>query len=536
MAATKTVAQRPPLRKSESLPVSLSNSAKQAPSPLKPVRGVVTLYGYGINVRVERGHLVLHDGIGPDRFAARLPRVGHGLERLIVIGSDGLVSLAALRWLADQNASFVMLERDGSVLLTTGPVRPSDEKLRRAQARAGDTGAAIQIARALIQHKLASQEELARETLRDSAAAGRIAVTRAALPSAPTIAAIRILEAQGALAYWSAWQNVQIMFPKKDLPRIPEHWRVFGARRSPLTGSPRRAVNPANAILNFLYALLESEARIAAAAMGLDPGLGFLHLDAPNRDSLACDLMEPVRAQVDAYVLNWISREPLKREWFFEQRDGNCRLMAPLAMRLSETASVWRQAVAPITEAVAQALWNSLDKRERRNSPPGTRLTQRRSREAKGAVVPEPATPPKPQSVCRLCGTSIDNGAHYCRECRLMLASDRMTEVAPSGWAATQGSRAQALRAESQTRHGNAKRAWDPTTHPAWLNEDVYRTKVQPGLREITVSKIASAVGISWAYASNIQKGKVRPHPRHWVKLAELAGAAEARLDRNYGT
>ena len=38
-------------------------------------------------------------------------------------GADGVVSLAALRWLADQNASFVMLNRDGSVLLTTGPAR-----------------------------------------------------------------------------------------------------------------------------------------------------------------------------------------------------------------------------------------------------------------------------------------------------------------------------------------------------------------------------------------------------------------------------
>jgi hypothetical protein len=65
---------------------------------------------YGIQVRVDRGHLLLEDGIGPNRYA-RLPRVGHGVKRLVVIGSDGIVSLAALRWLADQDASFVMLER-----------------------------------------------------------------------------------------------------------------------------------------------------------------------------------------------------------------------------------------------------------------------------------------------------------------------------------------------------------------------------------------------------------------------------------------
>ncbi|HVB54806.1 MAG TPA: hypothetical protein VNE63_00020 [Candidatus Acidoferrales bacterium] len=42
-----------------------------------------------------------------------------------------------------------------------------------------------------------------------------------------------------------------------------------------------------------------------------------------------------------AYVLDWISREPLSREWFFEQRDGNCRLMGSFAVRLSETAQTW---------------------------------------------------------------------------------------------------------------------------------------------------------------------------------------------------
>ena len=94
------------------------------------------LYHYGIQVRVDRGHLLIEDGIGADRSQGRFPRVGHGLKRLVVIGSDGMVSLAALRWLADQDAAFVLLERDGKVLCTTGPVCPSDARLRRAQALA----------------------------------------------------------------------------------------------------------------------------------------------------------------------------------------------------------------------------------------------------------------------------------------------------------------------------------------------------------------------------------------------------------------
>src|SRR6266850_6435468 len=87
--------------------------------PITPRHGVVTLFGYGINVHVDRGHLTIQDGIGADRREARLPRVGHGLRRLVVIGSDGIVSLAALRWLDSQDAAFILLERDGKVLAVT---------------------------------------------------------------------------------------------------------------------------------------------------------------------------------------------------------------------------------------------------------------------------------------------------------------------------------------------------------------------------------------------------------------------------------
>jgi CRISPR/Cas system-associated endonuclease Cas1 len=149
-----------------------------------PRHGVMTLSGYGIQVRVDRGHLLLEDGIGPARRHARLPRVGHGLRRLVVIGSDGIVSLAALRWLADQDASFVMLERNGKVLAVTGPVRPSDAKLRRAQALAHSSGAALRISRELISQKLAAQERVARHKLLDSTTADAIARFMADLPSA----------------------------------------------------------------------------------------------------------------------------------------------------------------------------------------------------------------------------------------------------------------------------------------------------------------------------------------------------------------
>src|SRR5579863_724249 len=266
--------------------------------------GVLTIHGFGVRVRVQCGHLEIEDGVGAERRQFRFPRVQHGLKRLVCIGSDGYISFAALRWLADQDAAFIMLERDGKVLAVTGPVRPSDARLRRAQALAGQNGIALEISRELIGANLTGQETLAREKLKDPTSADVIGQLRSRLPAADSLDMVRTLESQAAAAYWNAWREMPILYPRADLPRVPEHWRRFGTRKSPLTGSPRLAVNPPGAILNYCYALLESEARLAASALGLDPGIGFLHVDTPNRDSLACDLMEAVRPAVDAWLLD----------------------------------------------------------------------------------------------------------------------------------------------------------------------------------------------------------------------------------------
>ena len=50
--------------------------------------GVLTIHGFGIRVRMQSGHLEIDDGIGPERRKIRLARVGHGLKRLVLIGSD----------------------------------------------------------------------------------------------------------------------------------------------------------------------------------------------------------------------------------------------------------------------------------------------------------------------------------------------------------------------------------------------------------------------------------------------------------------
>lgn len=493
-------------------------------SAITPQHGVVTLFGYGIQARVDRGHLLVEDGIAAARRHARFPRVGHGVRRLVVIGSEGMVSLAALRWLADQDIAFSMLERDGKVLAVTGPVRSSDAKLRRAQALAHSSGAALRITRELISRKLAGQEQVARDKLLDSTTADLIAKFRAEVPTGDSITTIRLIESQAARAYWSAWSTLPIDFPKNQLRRVPEHWRCFGTRVSPLTGSPRLAVNPPNAILNYFYALLECEARLAAAALGLDPGMGVLHVDTTARDSLACDLMEVVRPQVDAYLLDWITRQPLNREWFFEQRDGNCRLMAPLAVELTKTSPIWGRAVAPIAEWVARAFWSTIRKPD---APFATRLTHSNKRQAKGSlsVAPGPDAP-RPQTLCRGCGKKISEGRTHCAQCSVAGATERLADAARLGRVAAQTPEGLAKQANSQRRHANARSSWDESSQPSWLTPEVFSQKIQPLLSNIATSVIRSSIGVSRWYASRIRQGS-RPHPRHWEVLAGLVGVTE---------
>jgi CRISPR-associated endonuclease Cas1 len=494
---------------------------------LTPRHGVLTLFGYGIQVRVDRGHLLIEDGICEDRRKIRLARVGHGLKRLVCISADGFISLAALQWLAAQDASFVMLERDGSVLATTGPVRPSDAKLRRAQALAHVSGAALRITRELIRQKLAGQESVARNKLLDTTTADTIARFGEELPRAEQIASIRLIEAQAALAYWSAWRTLPITFPKNDLARIPAHWLSFGARISPLTGSPRLSVNPPNAMLNYLYAVLESEARLAAAALGLDPGLGVMHADSGNRDSLALDLLEPVRPQVDSYLLDWITRQPLTRQWFFEQRDGNCRLMGPFAVQLAETATMWRRVVAPIAEWVAQAIWNSHPGSPKAVQQVPTRLTHRRRSEGRGNDFKvQTSSAPRQAKICEICGAEgVKN--RYCRACAVEASRENMAQVALLGHEKTRSKKTRAHISKVLSDHAVANTWWDASKLPDWLTEQCYVERIQPLLRHKKVREIAEAMQVSHPYAAFIRSGRRRPHPRHWQALAKLVGVWE---------
>jgi CRISPR-associated endonuclease Cas1 len=491
-----------------------------------PRYGIVTLIGYGIQVRVDKGHLIIHDGIGAERYYYRLPRVGHRLRRLVVVGSDGLISLSALRWLRDQDVAFSFLERNGKVLCVTGPVGSSEAKLRRAQAFAISNGVGLKICRRLIDAKLQGQEQVLRERLDCGATADAIARFRNKLDSAENFDALRSLEANAAASYFREWRDIPVTWPKADLSKIPERWRFVGSRQSPLSGGPRLAVTPVHAILNYCCALVEAETRLAISALGLDCGLGLgLHTDTANRDSLVFDVLEPIRPQVEGWLLDWIAREPLRRADFFETATGNCRLMARMCTHLGGTAPAWGKLIAPWAEYVAQTLWTGTKLGGARRLSLPTRLTQRRRTEAKGTVWMAAAEPPKTDHLCRGCGKTITNGRINCAECAIGGATERLVNAAKLGRVAARTPEARAKHIASRKRHAQAESAWNASKQPVWLTSDVFSQKVQPLLANTPTSAIRSRIAVSRWYAGRIREGYC-PHPRHWKALAELAGVS----------
>jgi len=486
--------------------------------------GVLTISGFGVRVRMQHGHLEIEDGIGPDRRTLRLARVGHRLKRLVCISEDGFITLSALKWLSDVGSSLVMLDRIGKLLFVTGPTAPSDSRLRLAQSLALGNGSALAISKELISAKLLGQETLVRDRMKNSAVADVIAGFRIRLTDVENPDSVRLLEARAAVAYWNAWRDVSIHWPKSDVRRVPAHWRTFGTRASPLTGGPRRAVNPPNALLNFIFAVCESEARLALSILGLDPGIGFLHLPRPNRDSLAFDIMEPVRPYIERWLYQWLSTEPLRRADFFETATGNCRLMSHLCARLSETAPTWGKLVAPWAEYVARTLWatTSPSKSERRLSTP---LTQQHRRIAKGRPPFSEVKTPKPERLCRGCGKKVPVDSTNCTECDLKIATKRLVEVAKAGRVAGHTPEAIAKESATHRKHAQATAAWNPATQPSWLTEQIFSEKIQPALARASATNIAKRIGVSRWYAGRIREG-YRPHPRHWRVLAQLVGVS----------
>lgn len=420
----------------------------------------------------------------------------------------------------------IQLDREGRVLMVSSPVGNDRAVLRRAQAWAATNPTGLTVVAGLLDKKLEGQSRIATGLGGDSA---RIDEARGELEHANSLDELMWLEASAANHYWHAWEAVECRFIRKDQERVPDHWRTFGVRGSGFNASgPRGAANPINALLNYLYALLEVETTIGCQTVGLDPGVGILHADQRNRDSMALDIMEAARPAVDEKVLRILAKQRFKASAFVESRRGICRLSPTTAHWLAESCSELAGAVAPHIESVAHALASTPDVKVDRIPTPLTGSNRSRGRPPKRKPANSDSQAP---SHCHTCGGKAPKKRTQCDECLPVVRAEALDRLISSAHEELQRRRAagddpsqtddaQEKRGKSNHRHQLEVHEWNRSNTN--LPDAVFIQTILPGLQDVPLNEMARATGLTPGYCSYIRRGLRVPHQRHWSTLAAL--------------
>lgn len=478
-----------------------------------PTQGVYVADGYGIKIQVRNKHLIVADGIGSHRREQRFHKATSGLRRLVVLGHTGFVTFEALRWMTDAKVGYLQLDRDGTILATTGALGVHKAELRRHQALAATNTTGINLTRWILQLKLEGQAEVADRF--STAAADEIRNRLSELDTAPDLESLRWVESQAARTYWDVWNGLPVTFVTADQSIVADHWTTFGTRGSRFGTGGRRAVNPANALLNYLYALLEAETTLACSAAGLDPGIGVLHADRRERASLSLDIMEAVRPTVDNYLLDLIDGHVFRRGDFRETRKGVCRINPPLSHHLAQTVNYWYDLVAPIIEKSIRTLTSGNDKDTHL-----TRSNQRPNSTLRGTV----SSPLVPRIHCLECGEPTLQSRKLCDKCadqrRGVGRLEKLVELRSRGQDPAHGGTAAKLRGATNRDHQIAVAEWNRSHSPP--DRKAFEQEILPALKNVKIEAMVAATGLSAGYCSFIRRGTKVPHPRHWLALEHL--------------
>jgi CRISPR-associated protein Cas1 len=89
-----------------------------------------------------------------------------------------------------------------------------------------------------------------------------------------------------------------------------------------------------NALLNYGYAVLESQIRKYINAVGLDPTVGYLHEIAHTKTPLVYDLQELYRWIIDLSIIQLLEEKKLKKSDFIVTEDYHTRLEESTAKAL----------------------------------------------------------------------------------------------------------------------------------------------------------------------------------------------------------
>ena len=241
----------------------------------------------------------------------------HHIDSVAAFGQV-MVSPGAMELCAKNGAAVTFLSESGRLTARVDAPQSGNVLLRREQFRKADRPEdCARIARSIVAGKLQNTRGLLLRSARqnegedakalDAAAAG-LGISIRRLESAADVDSIRGHEGEGAKIYFGVFNSL--------IRQRREEFKITDRNRRP-------PLDPANALLSFVYALLLHDCVSALSVAGLDPNVGFLHADRPGRPSLALDLMEEFRPlTADRLVLALINRKEVPPDGFKIREGG----------------------------------------------------------------------------------------------------------------------------------------------------------------------------------------------------------------------
>lgn len=239
------------------------------------------------------------------------------IENIVCFGFKS-ISPALMAFCTENGVGISYLTPTGRFLARIQGAQHGNVLLRKAQYQIADTPArALMIAQPIIAAKLSNSRSLLMRHLRNhpdlSTAALQNAIATitsriSACRTAESLDVLRGYEGECAAAYFGCFASL-FTSQSKDF--------YFEGR------SRRPPLDPVNAVLSFVYAMLTNDVRSALEVTGLDPQVGFLHTLRSGRPSLALDVMEEFRAYIaDRVVLNLINLRQISVKDFEKRESG----------------------------------------------------------------------------------------------------------------------------------------------------------------------------------------------------------------------
>ena len=314
----------------------------------QPSRDPLILAGHGVSLRIEAGTLLIRNGFTHYPQKQKTYRYFKGdadlPPRIIMLDGSGSVTFDVLAWLNEQRVPLIKIDWTGNaVTVVSGEgFAANRERVAWQTDTRSDRRKRMEFCNALIARKIEGCIQTLETSLRRSFAWDR-AMKRAKddlarLSNDPpqTVDELRLLEAGSAVAYFRAWYATSLLWRASARHPIPDEWRTVGPRFTRVYASgSRNASHPVNAILNYAYAVLQSQVQIKAVVDGYDPMLGIMHYERDGSPAFVFDMMEPERPKVDRAVLVFLKSEALHPADFTIREDGVVRLNPELARRVA---------------------------------------------------------------------------------------------------------------------------------------------------------------------------------------------------------